>query len=85
MLGKQMILFKHYNDYVVRIIGEIIVLVNIVDNSIYEIDENVKSYIDYAKQNDGNIDEMFFTISGQKTLEQINVEIKELLEALDRT
>lgn len=76
--------FRHYNDYVIRLVGDYILLVNIIDNSIYEIDFTVKSYIEFAQLNNGDILASQFLKIGGKTIEEIEEEIMELLEVLDK-
>ena len=77
------VVFKKYKDYVIRNIGELILLINIRNNEIYEIDYKTQEYISYAKNNMGNIDENFFLNSKNSSLELIKLEIKELIKVLD--
>jgi hypothetical protein len=76
-------IFSQYSDFVLRLIGDLNLAVNIKNNSVYEIDEVAKLYIEFAKMNNGNIDECYFATKNNKSIEIIHDEILSLIDILN--
>ena len=59
-----------------------ILVVNIKNNSVFEIDEVAMAYINYAQMHDGEICEELFAEKNNMSIEIVSSEIKCLTEML---
>lgn len=71
-----------WNDYVVRNVGEMLLLVNICNNEVFEIDEFVKECVLSCQNNNGSLD--FIEVSKKLGIspEEIKEEWKEVKNAI---
>lgn len=68
----------NYKNIVLRKVGELELVVDISNNTVFEIDVIVKEYIEYSKNYNGEIDVELFSEKFKKTKEDILLEIEEL-------
>lgn len=70
------------NNFIERKVGDKILIIDILQNAIYEVDESAALCIDLIKKKEGEIDYIFLSKNMGKNIETLKIEVPMLLSVL---